>query len=211
MTPARLNARDRRAMLIGALVLSPGLLFIWGVRPYEAALSAARDDLATERATLSRERGALATAHSNPELQQLTDSALQVVEPKLFEGHDDVIASAQLASYLGDLARRNHVWLQDAATRPATATTPGVRTLHVDLRAETDFQGLLAFLDALDRGDKLVRVERLDVSRGFGSAGNQEAETLTITATVAGYAMGGESPVAPPVTPVAAAKPGAQP
>jgi Type II secretion system (T2SS), protein M subtype b len=211
MTAATLKARDRRAILIGALVLAPGLLFIWGVRPYQAALGAARDQLATERATLSRERGALATAHRNPELQQITDSALQAVQPKLFEGRDDVIASAQLASYLGDVARRSHVWLQDANTRPATADAPGVRTLHVDLRAETDFQGLLDFLNALDHGDRLVRVERLDVSRGFGTGGNQDAETLTVTATVAGYAMGIESGVAAPVTPIAATKQGAQP
>ncbi len=209
MTPL-LTTRDRRAMLVGALVLAPGLLFIWAVRPYRTALASARDDLATERATLSRERGALATAHRNPELQQLTDSAAQAVQSRLFEGRDDVIASAQLASYLGDVARRSQVWLQDAATRPATTSTPGVRTLHVDLRAETDFQGLLTFLDALDHGDKLVRVERLDVSRGFGNTDNQGAETLTVTATIGGYALDGEQAAAP-VAPVAAAKPGGQP
>ncbi|MGH7690443.1 MAG: GspMb/PilO family protein [Gemmatimonadaceae bacterium] len=211
MTAAALKSRDRRAMLIGALVLAPGLVFIWGVRPYQAALTATRDQLATERATLSRERGALATAQRNPELQRVTDSAFHAVQPALFEGRDDVIASAQVASYLGDVARRSHVWLQVANTRPATSDASGVRTLHVDLRAETDFQGLLDFLDALDRGAKLVTVERLEASRGFGTGGNLNAETLTITATVAGYALGDESGATAPVPPIATTKPGAAP
>ena len=211
MTAAALKSRDRRAMLIGALVLAPGLVFIWGVRPYQAALTATRDQLATERATLSRERGALATAQRNPELQRVTDSAFHAVQPALFEGRDDVIASAQVASYLGDVARRSHVWLQVANTRPATSDASGVRTLHVDLRAETDFQGLLDFLDALDRGAKLVTVERLEASRGFGTGGNLNAETLTITATVAGYALGDESGATAPVPPIAPTKPGAAP
>ena len=49
-----MSSRDRRAVMIGTLVLAPGLLLIWGVRPYRAALSDARDQLATERATLAR-------------------------------------------------------------------------------------------------------------------------------------------------------------
>jgi hypothetical protein len=203
------STRDRRAILVGALVVVPALAFIWGVRPYMAALDTARDRLDAERTTLASEQGALAAARRNPELRQVVDSALQAMQPKLFRGHDDVIASAELASYLGQVARRSHVWLQDAATRTATTTTPGVRTLHVDVRAQTDFRGLLTFLDALDHGDKLVRVERMDVSRGVAGPGDENVEVLTITATLAGYALGDEE--APPSAAVRAANPGSRP
>jgi hypothetical protein len=204
-----MRTRDRRAILVGVLVLAPALAFIWGVRPYLAALDMARDRLDAERATLAREQGALAAARRNPELKQVVDSALQAMKPRLFEGRDEVIASAKLASYLGQVARRSHVWLQDAATRTATTTTPGVRTLHVDVRAQTDFRGLLTFLDALDHGDKLVRVERLDVSRGVAGAGDENVEVLTVTATVAAYALGDEE--APPSAAGRAADAGSRP
>jgi len=143
-----MNSRDRRAVMLGGGILLPALLFIWGVRPYQAALSDARDQLATERSALARERAAILTARRNPQMQHVADSAMRVMRPRLFEGKDDVMASAELASYLGDVAQRARVWLQDASTRPATpgAQNGGVRTLHVEIRAESDLNGTLKFL-----------------------------------------------------------------
>src|SRR5205814_6562875 len=137
-----------RTVIVGALVLLPGLLYIWAVRPYQAAMSDARDQLATERATLARERSAIATARQNPELQHIADSAMRAMRPRLFEGKDDVMASAELAAYLGEVAHSSRVWLQDAGTRPASPAVDGVRTLHVEIRAEADLQGMLMFIQA---------------------------------------------------------------
>jgi hypothetical protein len=184
-----MSTRDRRAVIIGALVLAPGLLLIWGVRPYQAALSDARDQLATQRATLARERAAVATARQNPQLQHVADSAMRSMRPRLFEGKDDVMASAELASYVGDVARKTRVWLQDAGTRPATPAADGVRTLRVEIRAESDMLGTMMFLQALERGQKLVRIDRLDISRS-PRADEKEAETLSIAATISGFAVG---------------------
>lgn len=179
---------DRRAIVIGALVLLPGLLFVWAVRPYRAGLADARDQLGTERAALARERAAIDNAHRNPQLKHLADSAMTAMRPRLFEGKDDVMAGAELASYLGDVARDTRVWLEDAATRPATPAVNGVRTLRVEIRAESDLLGTLMFLQRLERGEKLVRVERLDISRTPRSEG-EDTETLSIAATLAGYAV----------------------
>lgn len=205
---AALSAKDRRAILVGIGVLLPFAIVLWGVRPYRNAMAEARDRLATERDALARERGAVLTAQRNPALQRMTDSVLHAMQPRLFEGTDDVIASSELAAYVGDLARSHHVWVQDAATRAATSTTPGVRTLHIEIRGESDLAGMLSFLDSLERGDKLVRVERLDVSRGLNGPGNEQAETLTIAATIAGYAMGNLNA---PATPAARAVPAPAP
>jgi hypothetical protein len=194
--------RERRTIIIGALVLLPGLLYIWAVRPYQTALSDARDALATESQALAREKAAIATARQNPELQHIADSSMQVMKPRLFEGKDDVMASAELAAYVGDLARGARVWLQDAGTRPAIAAGDGVRTLRVEIRAESDLLGTLMFLQALERGEKLVRVDRLDISKS-ARGDDKDAETLSIVATVAGFAIGASS--APPqARPVAA-------
>jgi hypothetical protein len=196
-----MSVRDRRAVLLGVIVLLPGLLGIWAVRPYLAALSDARDQLATERATLARERAAIATAQQNPQLQHIADSAMRAMRPRLFEGKDDVMASAELASYLGEVAHNARVWLQDAGTRPATTTGDGVRTLRVEIRAESDLLGTLLFLQALERGEKLVRVDRMDISRS-PRADAKEGETLSIAATISGFAVsdtGAVSVVRPPV------------
>lgn len=191
-----MSPRDRRAIVLGGLVLLPGFLLIWGVRPYRAALSDARDQLASERATLARERAAVATAQRNPQLQHIADSAMRTMTPRLFEGKDDVMASSELAAYVGDVARKSRVWLQDASTRAATPAANGVRTLRVEIRAESDLRGALRFLQTLESGEKLVRVDRLDISRS-ARVDPAEGETLSIAATISGFAVGDAAPAVP--------------
>jgi hypothetical protein len=183
-----MSVRDRRAVMLGVVVLLPGLLFIWAVRPYRDALTDTRDRLATEQAALARERAAIAAAQQNPRLQQVADSAMRAMRPRLFEGKDDVMASAELASYVGDVARKARVWLQTAGTRPATPVVDGVRTLRVEIRAESDLLGTLMFLQALERGDKLIRIDRLDISRS-SRGDDKDAEALSIAATISGFAV----------------------
>jgi hypothetical protein len=183
-----ISASERRTVRFMLLLLIPALVYRLGVVPYRAALSSAREQLAAAQDALTRERSAVQTARRNPALRDLTDTLMRAAAPRLFAGDDDVIASAQLASYVGDLAQQLHVWVQDAATRPTLAST-GVRTLHVEVRAESDLQGILAWLQGLERGDKLVSIERLDISRALSSPENEHAETLTLSATVAGYAL----------------------
>src|ERR1041384_533082 len=107
-----MNARDRRAVVWGAVVLLASFTPIWVVRPYRNALSDARDQLRTERETLARERAAVLMAQRNPQLQHVADSAMRAMSPRLFTGRDDVMASAELASYLGDVARQTRLFLQ---------------------------------------------------------------------------------------------------
>jgi hypothetical protein len=203
-----MTAKDRRAITVGLAILLPSLFFVWGVKPYFAALSDARQQLSVERETLARERAAIAAAHRNPQLRQQADSAMRAVTPRLFEGRDDVMASAELASYLGDVARESRVWLQDASTRPALQSPGGVRALRVEVRAESDLQGVLNMLHALETGDKLIRIDRLDISRVTKASTLDATEALSVSATIVGYAIGSETPSAPPVS-VPAATPGA--
>lgn len=190
-----MNSRDRRAVTLGVLVLLPFALFIWGVRPFRVALSDARDQLATERATLARERAAIATATQNPQMQHAADSVMRAMRPRLFEGKDDVMASSELSSYLGEVAGRSRVWLQDAGTRPPSPTVDGIRTLHVEIRAESDIAGALRFIQNLEHGEKLVRIDRIDVSR-TRKADDKDSETLAIVATVSGFAVADAASVA---------------
>ena len=187
-----MQGRDRRAILLGGLILAPALLWIWGVRPFRASLAELRERVVTEREALSRERAAIAAAQRNPALQRTADSAMRAVAPRLFAGRDDVMASAELASYLGEVSRARHVWLQDAATRPAVVVAGGVRALRVEIRAESDLQGVLSFLQALETGTKIVRVDRIDISRQPNRSEDSGVETLAVSATITGFAIPAE-------------------
>lgn len=189
-----LSPRDRRALTLGALVLLPSLFFIWGVKPFLATLSESQDFLSVERAALSRERAAVSAAQRNPGMQQLADSLMRAMSPRLFAGRDDVMATAELVSHLGAVAQEHDVWLQNATTRPSEVGEAGVRTLHVALRAESDLEGVLRFLQALEQGEKLLRVERLDISVAPGSFVEEGVEPVSISASIMGFAIP-EAPV----------------
>lgn len=189
MKLATMSASDRRALILGAAIVLPSLLFVFGVKPYRAALADVRQQLGVERDAYARERAAVSAAQRNPQMQHVADSAMQATAPRLFAGRDDVMASAEVATYLGETARSNHVWLQDASTRPATALDGGVRALHVEIRGESDLRGILGFLKAIENGAKIIRVQRLDISVQPGRSDEPGAETLALSASITGYAI----------------------
>lgn len=194
MSWSTMSPKDRRAIVLGLVVVFPALFFIYGVRPYRAVLSETRDELEIARLALSREKAAVTTTRANPSAQKSADSALMMVATRLFEGRDDAIASAQLAAYLGSVARKSRVLMEDANTRPSTTTPDGIRNLRVEVRAESDIQGVATFIHNLETGNKLVRVDRLEISRVPGLEDKNGFETLSIAATVTGFAF------APPAT-----------
>jgi hypothetical protein len=192
-----LNPSERRTIFGGAAILVIGLGWVYGVKPLRASLSDLNDQVAVERDALSREQAAVDEATRSPARKRVADSAMTAAQARLFSGANDVAAGAALASYLGEVARSSHVWLANAATRPAPAvragtTAPaepdGLHRLRVEVRAESDFRGVLDFLSALERGEKVVTIERFDVAKTL-RAGDEDRETLSITATVVGYAL----------------------
>ena len=184
-----MSASDRRALLLGAAIVVPSLFFVFGVKPYRSALADVQQQLGMERDAFARERAAVSAARLNPQMQHVADSAMQAMAPRLFAGRDDVMASAEVATYLGGVARSSHVWLQDASTRPATALDGGVRALHVEIRGESDLRGILEFIKSLEGGGKFIRVQRLDISAQPGRADQQGTETLALSASIVGYAI----------------------
>lgn len=198
MSWSTMAPKDRRAIILGAVLVLPALFFIYGVRPYRTSLTEARDELEAAQLALSREKAAVAVTDTNPAGIRTADSALTMIAPRLFEGRDDAIASAQMAAYLGTVARRSRVLMQDANTRPSTTSPEGIRTLRVEVRAESDVQGVTTFLHNLEAGSKLVRVDRLEISRVPGLEDKNGYETLSIAATISGFAFNAApAPVAP--------------
>jgi type II secretory pathway component PulM len=188
MSLATMNSRDRRALMLGLVILGPALAYIWGVKPLFASFNRTRDQIFEQRQLLAQEKAAVAAARQNPDLQRIADSAMRAMAPRLFEGRDDVQASAELASHLTDVAQRSDVLLQTAATRPTVLST-GIRSLRVEIRAESDIRGILEFLQTLEGSEKLLRVDRLDISRSMAATDVEGVEPLAVAATIVGFAI----------------------
>ncbi len=209
MTPrlARLGARDRRALLLGVAVLAPVLLFRGAVQPYARARAALAERLRTQRRLLERELAVLMEARALPQRRVEVEKLLALDLPRLFPGGDPFAAAAELVGYVGDAARRGHVLVQELQSRSAVPVpgTDGLVQLQVEVRGQSDFEGVLRFLQALERGPRLLRVEAVAIERvgggGGGSDGSGGREVLSLRAAVSGYvaAASGEAPVQPRV------------
>jgi hypothetical protein len=189
-----LAASERRTITIAAGVALLGLGYAKGLKPYFAALTEARNELAVARAALASERSTVATSTHDPALMVAVDSAMRAMQTRLFIGRDDVAMSAELSSYIAELAGDNHVLIQNSTTRAAVISPTGVRTLRVELRAESDLRGTLEWLEAIARGDRLVRVERLEITRPIAGDETAAFETLALSAVFNGFAIGDPPP-----------------
>ena len=191
-----LAPRDRRAVLVGAWVLLPVLIATLVLRPWAIAASEGRSSTTRERELLLRERALLAEAAGDSARLRLASLALADDAPRLFAGAEAVTASAELARYVttqavvSGLAVRQaetQTVLEDAARAdPAARADSSANVLRVAIRASGDAREVVRFLRLMEDGPRLVRVERIGISRGL--AGTSEAGTLTLTATLAGLA-----------------------
>jgi len=185
-----LSSREQRMIRLAAMVLVPSLGYVYGVKPYISSLAAMRDRLVVEQTTLVREQALIAQAARNGSLKEDADLVVTKAAPLLFAGRDNVIASAELAAHVTRTARAARVNLQQAATRPTITTDAGVRMLRIEVRGESDLQGIIDFLNALETGDKLIRFDRLDISRAPGRSTEEDGyETLMLAATITGFAL----------------------
>lgn len=191
-----MSAKDRRALILGLVVLLPSLFYVFGVRRYVAAVKETRQLVTDERKRLSQELAAIAAAKENPQFQHVADSSWKAMAPRIFSGRDNVAAGTDLMSLVGEVALQQNVNVRTASLQPTTVDANGVRTLTVDIQGETDLQGLLGFLESIERNDKLMRVDRLRVTRPIAKPDAEGVQTIQIAASIAGFAIQ-EGPVVP--------------
>ena len=176
-----LGARDRRALRLGALMVVPVLLVAVVIRPYARALRASSDSLATERTLLARELGVLREAGQNAQLAERERRALAEACSRLFEGGDAVAASAQLASYVAELAEETGVSIDESETRAATDSSI---VAAVEVGATGSVLEILQFLRALENGPRLARSDRISISPVAGASprgGGRVTLRMTVT------------------------------
>lgn len=197
MSRIGLSARDRRALLIGAAAIVPGLLFRFAVVPYARELTEARARIESERELLGRERGLRAEAAFLPVVLRQEQAQFSTVMPLLFAGEEPALVAADVQDYIDEAATSSRFRVDQMQTEPTRPVDGGLVAVPLTVRGQTDFAGLLELLRRLAEGPKLLRVGRLAVeARSPGAAGAPEPEVLSVTLRVEGYMLDGEA--APP-------------
>lgn len=162
----RLSPQDRRAILLGLLVVIPALGWVGAVRPWWHRVQTTREALDTEWTLLERERKLLEDAPSLPDLIGSTDLALRRKQARLVRYPNTALAEAAIAGHLEESAAANRVLLLEArGLQPAPQEMPmgGLRPIRLQVRAESDFEGILNFLNSLEGDPLLLSITALSI------------------------------------------------
>jgi hypothetical protein len=197
-----LAPRDRRAVLVGAAVLLPALLFTVAVQPYRAALADVRDRTAAERALLEREEALLAQAAVLPGGLSTTAARAERAQHRLVSAPNVPLAEAEVTGFLEELAQLSRVLLQDMrGIEPRRGEQPapaGLRPIRLAVRGESDFEGVLTFLQRLESSPLLLRVAELSLEpqyEGSARGGDRHATgVVTFAVIVEAYAAADVDP-----------------
>ena len=157
----RLAPRDRRALLLGIGIIASVASIVFGVRPFYQALTDARERLTLEREVLARELQLLESAAVLPKRIEEALRKTAAVDLRLLEAASGILAEAQLTRLLESSAVLSRVLLREIesiAPPRGVEPPPGAETLRLSVRGESDLEGVLTFLDALESGLLLVRV-----------------------------------------------------
>lgn len=197
--PGRLSRRDRRALALGALVVLPALLWVFGGAPYVRALRSARAELEKERTLLAGERGLVASRDLYPAALDEATERVRALAPRIFSGGGGS-AIAELSGYVRHRANASRVLLSRIAPGEEEELDGGVAAVSLNVEGESDLRGIVSLVHLLESGEKLVRVGRLRIGRlGSVDTGGGDAgwERLFFSLRVSGLTVDLRNEIAP--------------
>jgi type II secretory pathway component PulM len=159
----RLNARDRRALRLGAALLLCAAFVRFGGLPLVAALSESRSAFQRETALLNREYRLLRDARALPARFDTAANEYLSLATALLPGStaDEIIA--HLAARVERIAARSPVLLTRIEQITADADTSGIEAYRLRVEGEGDLEGILSVVAALEAGPRLLRVDDLSL------------------------------------------------
>ena len=182
MTP-----RDRRALLVGGLVVAVAVLGL-RVLPWGLQRATVAHALLSERAgLLARMREELAS------LPRLRDSAavltrgLVALAPQVLSGSTPAEAGADLSGRMSLAASRAPARVDRLNPLPDSGGAGRLGRARVHAVFETDVRGLIAFLRAIDAGDEVLTLEELHIEAPEPGAAKRGPEILKVEVTISGW------------------------
>jgi hypothetical protein len=140
-----------------------------------------RDRLAAERELLAREIDLLASAAALPGAIEAVRSRAERYEGGLLQGADRVLAETELTEFLESTAVRSRVLLEELRAGELARgeePPPGLSVVRFHLRGESDLEGILTFLDEIEKATLFLRVRGLALEPQITRGGsNNEEET----------------------------------
>jgi len=178
------SSRDRRALLLGVVVIGGGSGLSVGGPRFKAWESeqAARATAATNDATL-----ATASAKSLPVYRdslRVRRARLASLDSTLIEGNSPAEAGAALSSLVADLAESAEVRIASLQLRGDTTVSGGFSRVAVRVVGTSDITGLATLLHDIEAGSMLLAVREMIVSQPEPGAPASRPEMLRVDLVV---------------------------
>jgi len=191
----QMSSRDRRAVFMGLAVLLPALVYVLGVRPYLTALMSVREQTFQAQGLLARELDLLERADELPQAAQRARETARGVESRMLRARSLLLAEGELTDFLEAAAYHSRVLLEEirgGELARGEEPPPGLSMVRLHLRGESDLEGVLTFLDQLEKSDLLLRIRGLalepEVSRPDSDEEDQGSRNPVPTGVV-GFQM----------------------
>lgn len=169
-----LNARDRRALLVGGSIIGAGFLVSFIVVPAARGLSDMRQTLGSERSLLQRERGVLTRAAE-------TNSALQHAEHELaeaafhaFDAAEPALATRDVASLLETVAKLSGVTSIRTDPLSMESVSDGFSRVRVRVSGTAVYSNATLLFHRLEAAPLSLRIEQIAL-RGPGATNTDDA------------------------------------
>jgi hypothetical protein len=159
-----LAPRDRKAILMGLAVFLPVLAWMVVVRPYLAALEDVKDRIELERELLFREMVLLERGPLLPQAIREAEERAGQFEGRMLRASSGVLAEGELTRFLEEAALESRLLLEQIRSGElgrGEEPPPGLSLVRLHLSGESDLEGVLAFLAAMERSRLLLRVRGL--------------------------------------------------
>jgi len=166
----------------------PTLGYALAVRPYRAALADLQDRIAAEREILGRELALLESASHLPEAIREAEEAAVRAEARMLQAPSALLAEDEFTDFLEGSAAQSRVLLEEIRSgemERGEEPPEGLSVVRLHVRGESDLQGVLGFLDRIEKSPLLLRVRGLalepEVARPGPGEGNQGSRAAVPT------------------------------
>lgn len=184
-----LALRDRRALLLGAMVVAGVVVGFRGPPAWRRWRAEARRAAAEMMSRVARTEAALAGFSSSLDSLEARTGRLRNLAPALLSGETPSEAASNLAGVVLELARMSSVRLDAVDVRIDTAGALPLPRVTVEAQATADIVGLASLIHAIERGPTLLAVRRLAVRPQTLEGPSDKVETLVVRFTVEGLAL----------------------
>lgn len=187
MTP-----RDRRALLLGLVVLLGAWLGLRGVPRLAGRWIEVRHRLEARTELLAETRAALASLPRMEDSARALTAAIRGLAPRILTAGNAPLALGDLSGRLRLLAARHQVRLLAVAPLADSSAAGRLHRVRAAITLESDFRGLADFLAAIADDPVVLVAEQLGVTAADPWADAGQPERLQAELRVSAWYLAGE-------------------